>query len=245
LAHSAVLSEDLLSLNPIGIAPLRVHTLGACPSTYLFEPRPKAPVQKTLEEPKLESPIPKSVLEEQRGMASTRHHSDVVIDNGADIDLLSPSRPLQSNQAVDAHTSRAPAPPNLIRAAGPDLRYQMGLLDTVIMIEQSLASSLRREWPVDVSACMMCDGVSWAGGGGGGEDERAVVRSGSPRPPRRQHLGGAPFPTSSEASGWSQQRDCAAGGGEGTAHRGSSDCVSCASGGGLQASSSVGGLSDR
>jgi hypothetical protein len=33
---------------------------------------------------------------------------------------------------------------------------------------------------------------------------------------------------------------CAAGGGEGTAHRGSSDGVSCARGGGLQASSSAG-----
>ncbi len=29
LAHSAVLSEDLLGSNPIGIAPLRVHTLAA------------------------------------------------------------------------------------------------------------------------------------------------------------------------------------------------------------------------
>ena len=35
--------------------------------------------------------------------------------------LLSPSRPSQSNQAVDAHTARAPAPPDPIRAGGPDL----------------------------------------------------------------------------------------------------------------------------
>ena len=87
--------------------------------------------------------------------------------------------------------------------------------------------------------------VSGAGGRGGDEDERAVVGSGSPRPPQRQQRGGTPVPTSSEASGRSQQRGCAAGGGEGTAHRGSSDGVSCTSGGGLQASSSAGGLSDR
>ncbi len=91
---------------------------------------------------------------------------------------------------MDAHTARAPAPPDPIRAGGPDLRYQMGLRDTVN--EQSLAS--RR--PVDVSACMVCDGVSGAGGGGGDEDERAVVGSGSPRPPRRQHRAGTPVPTS-------------------------------------------------
>ncbi len=96
-----------------------------------------------------------------------------------------------------------------------------------------------------MSACMVCDGVSGAGGGGGDDDERAVVVSDSPRPPRRQHQGGTPVPTSSEASGWSQLRGCAAGGGEGTAHRGSSDGVSCACGGRLQASSSAGGLSDR
>jgi hypothetical protein len=65
-----------------------------------------------------------------------------------------------------------------------------------------------------VSACMVCDGVSGAGGGGGGgEDERAVVGpgSGSPRPPGRQHQGGTPVLTPSEASGRSQQRGCAAG----------------------------------
>ncbi len=60
-----------------------------------------------------------------------------------------------------------------------------------------------------MSVCMVCDGVSGAGGWGGGEDERAVVGSGSPRPPQRQHRGGTPFLTSSEASGRSQQRDCA------------------------------------
>ena len=81
-----------------------------------------------------------------------------------------------------------------------------------------------------MSACMVCDGVSGAGGGGGGEDERAVVGSCSPRPPRRQYQGGTPVPTPSEASGRSQQRGCAAGGGEGTAHRGRSDGVSCARG---------------
>ncbi len=96
-----------------------------------------------------------------------------------------------------------------------------------------------------MSSCMMCDGVSGAGGGGGGEDERAVVGSSSPRPPRRQHRGGTPVPTPSKASGRSQQRGCAAGGGEGTAHRDGSDCVSCARGGGLQVSSSAGGLLDR
>ncbi len=96
-----------------------------------------------------------------------------------------------------------------------------------------------------MSVCMVCDGVSGAGGGGGGEDERAVVGSGSPRPPRRQHRGGTPVPTPSEASGRSQQRGCAAGGGEGTAHRDGSNGVSFARGGGLQAFSSAGGLSDR
>ena len=79
-----------------------------------------------------------------------------------------------------------------------------------------------------MSACMVCDGVSGAGGGGGDEDERAVVGSGSPRPPRRQHRGGTPVPTSSEASGRFQQLGCAAGGGEGKAHRDGSDGVSCA-----------------
>ena len=42
----------------------------------------------------------------------------------------------------------------------------------------------------------------------------------------------------------SQQRSCAAGGGEGTAHRDGSDGVSCARGGGRQVSSSAGGLLD-
>ncbi len=96
-----------------------------------------------------------------------------------------------------------------------------------------------------MSACIVCDGVSGAGGGGGGEDERAVVGSCSPRPPALQHREGTPVPTSSEASGRSQQRGCAACGGEGTAHRDGSEGVSCARGGGLQASSSAGGLSDR
>ncbi len=96
-----------------------------------------------------------------------------------------------------------------------------------------------------MSSCMVCDGVSGADGGGGGEDERAVVGSGSPRPPRRQHRGVTPVPTPSEASDQSQQRGCAAGGGKGTAHRGGSDGVSCARGGGLQASSSACGLLDR
>ena len=96
-----------------------------------------------------------------------------------------------------------------------------------------------------MSAGMVCDGVSGAGGGGGDEDERAVVGSCSPRPPQWQYRGGTPVPTPSEASGRSQQRGCAAGGGEGTAHRGGSDGVSCACGGELQASSSAGGLSDR
>jgi hypothetical protein len=52
---------------------------------------------------------------------------------------------------------------------------------------------------------MMCDGVIGAGGWGGVEDERAVVGSGSPRPPRRQHRGGTSVLMSSEASGQSQQ----------------------------------------
>ncbi len=69
-----------------------------------------------------------------------------------------------------------PAPPNPIRAGGPDLRYQMGLGDTVI--EQSLAS---RRGKASRRECW-CDGVSRAGRGGRGEDERAVVGSGSPRP---------------------------------------------------------------
>jgi hypothetical protein len=56
---------------------------------------------------------------------------------------------------------------------------------------------------------------------------------------------GTLVPTHSEALGRSQQRGCAACGGEGTAHCDGSDGVSCARGGGLQASSSAGGLSDR
>jgi hypothetical protein len=35
--------------------------------------------------------------------------------------FLSPSSPSQSDQAVDAHTARAPAPPDPVRAGGPDL----------------------------------------------------------------------------------------------------------------------------
>ncbi len=69
--------------------------------------------------------------------------------------LLSQSRPLQSDQAVDAHTARAPAPPDPIRAGGPDLRYQMRLGDT--MIEQSLAS---RRGEVSRRECVY--GVWWS-----------------------------------------------------------------------------------
>ncbi len=39
LAHSAVLSEDLLGSNPIGIAPLRVHTLAAALAQQRTYPR--------------------------------------------------------------------------------------------------------------------------------------------------------------------------------------------------------------
>ncbi len=40
-------------------------------------------------------------------------------------DLLSPSRPSQSNQAVDAHTAMAPAPPDPISAGGRGLIYDI------------------------------------------------------------------------------------------------------------------------
>ena len=65
------------------------------------------------------------------------------LGNSIVIHLLSPtspSRPSQSFQleAVHAHTARALAPPDPIRAGGPNLRYQMRLGDT--MIKQSLAS---------------------------------------------------------------------------------------------------------
>ncbi len=60
--------------------------------------------------------------------------------------------------------------------------------------------------PGDLSACVMCGGVSRGGGG--------VVHSNGPNPPRRhwQHQEGTPVLVSSETSGWSQQRDDAAGG---------------------------------
>jgi hypothetical protein len=95
------------------------------------------------------------------------------------------------------------------KGAGPSRSHQGGWAWSTISDGVGRWSS--RVWPpgggrpVDVSACMLCDGVSGAGGGGGGEDEKAVVGSGSPRPPRRQHRGGTPVPTPSEASGRSQQ----------------------------------------
>ena len=72
------------------------------------------------------------------------------------------------------------------------------------------------------------------------------VQSGSPRPPRRQHRGGTPILMSGETSGRLQQRDDAAGGGEGsTLPRGGSDGVSCACDGRQQVPFPAGGLSDR
>ena len=79
-------------------------------------------------------------------------------------------------------------------------------------------------------------------GGGRG----VVVRSDSPRPPRRQHRGGSSGLMSSETSGRLQQRDDAAGGEEGrTLHPGGTDGVSCAGGGRQLVFSSASGLSDR
>jgi hypothetical protein len=101
--------------------------------------------------------------------------------------------------------------------------------------------------PFDVSACMVCDGVSKLAGAGWGWRGR-VVQSYGPHPPRRQHRRGTPVLVSSETSGLSQQSDDAASGGEGrTPHRGSSDGVSCACGDRRQpeVSSSAGELSDR
>ncbi len=94
-----------------------------------------------------------------------------------------------------------------------------------------------------MSVCMVCDGVSGAGGGGGGVRMRGrlwgqVVRvppGGSTegalpsRCPARHRVG----PSSVAVLPMAER---------GTAHRGGSDGVSCARGGGLQASS---GLSDR
>ncbi len=67
-------------------------------------------------------------------------------------------------------------------------------------------------------------GVGWAGGVG-----RVVVRSSSPRPPRRQHRGGSPVVASDATPGRLRQRDDTAGGGEGwrARNRGSSDGVTC------------------
>ena len=55
--------------------------------------------------------------------------------------FIAPSRPSRSDQAVNAHTTRAQAPPYPIRVGGPDLWYQMRLGDTTV--EQSLASQAR------------------------------------------------------------------------------------------------------
>jgi hypothetical protein len=55
--------------------------------------------------------------------------------------------------------------------------------------------------PVDMSACMVCDGVIGARKGAVG-----VMQSDGPRPPRRQHRGGTPGLESSGSSGRSQQR---------------------------------------
>ena len=49
-----------------------------------------------------------------------------------------------------------------------------------------------------VSACAVCDGVIERREGGGGGGGGGVVQSDGPRPPRRQHRGGAPGLVSSE-----------------------------------------------
>jgi hypothetical protein len=83
--------------------------------------------------------------------------------------------------------------------------------------------------------------VEWGGWGGG-----MIVRSDSPRPPRRRHRGGTPVLMPNEASKRLQQCDDTASGGEGrVVHRGSSDDVSCARDDRQQVPCSAGGLSDR
>ena len=116
------------------------------------------------------------------------------------------------------------------------------------MVEQSLASrewAKVREWGgVRVCVVWSASGVSvWRDLGG----RRMVVRSESPRPPRRQHRKGTPTLTSEyETSGRLQQRGDAAGGGDGsTLHRGSTDGVSCANGNRQQVPFPASGLSDK
>jgi len=78
------------------------------------------------------------------------------------INFIAPSPPFRDDQAVDAHTTRAPAPIQPIRVEGPDLWSQMELVDT--MIEQSLVSSTGG---ARNSECVDCvGGVSEAGWGG-------------------------------------------------------------------------------
>ena len=78
------------------------------------------------------------------------------------LNFIAPSPPFRDDQAVDAHTTRAPAPIQPIRVEGPDLWSQMELVDT--MIEQSLVSSTGG---ARNSECVDCvGGVSEAGWGG-------------------------------------------------------------------------------
>ena len=83
--------------------------------------------------------------------------------------------------------------------------------------------------------------VRLVGGGRGGG--RMIVRSDSPRPPRRQHRGGSPVVASDATPGQLRQRDDTAGGGEGRARdRGSSDGVTCTRDDRQQVPCSAGGL---
>jgi hypothetical protein len=85
-------------------------------------------------------------------------------------------------------------------------------------------------------------GVSWEWGEGG-EVGCVIVRSDSPRPPRRQHRGGSPVVASDATPGRLRQRDDTAGGGEGRArNRGSSDGVTCTRDDRQQVPCSAGGL---
>ena len=111
--------------------------------------------------------------------------------------------------------------PHPIRVGGPDLWYQMALVDTTV--EQSLVSSAGgargREGVLDV----------WlVGGVEGGGVRGVVVRPSSPRPPRRQHRGSMPDPVSSKTARRLQQRGATAGGEEDRVRRrGGSDGGSC------------------
>jgi hypothetical protein len=117
------------------------------------------------------------------------------------LNFIAPSPPFRDDQAVNAHTTRAPAPIQPIRVEGPDLWSQMELVDT--MIEQSLVSSTGG---ARNSECVDCVGgvseAGWGCCGGWG----VVVRPDCPRPPWRRHQGGMPVLVSSETPRRLQQR---------------------------------------